>query len=75
MDSVRGCFPIMRIDSPSLYSDTPVDNHLQYYEELHAYPTWNKTLGPMQKKQSTMRKAKIIGMLLINLEEGSAVSS
>ena len=28
----------------------------------------------MQKKQSTMRKAKIIGMLLINLEEGSATS-
>ena len=30
-------------------------------------PTWNKTFGPMQKKQSTMRKAKIMGMLLIYL--------
>ena len=31
------------------------------------HPTWNRTLGPMQKKQSTIRNANIIGMLLINL--------
>ena len=30
-------------------------------------PTWNKTFGPIQKKQSTILKAKIIGILLISL--------
>lgn len=32
------------------------------------YPTWNNTLGPMQKKQSMMRNANTIGMLLMNLK-------
>ena len=31
-------------------------------------PTWNSTFGPMQKKQSMMRNAKTMGMLLMNLE-------
>ncbi len=35
--------------------------------EMAAYPTWKRTLGPIQKKQSTIRNAKIIGMLLMNL--------
>lgn len=35
---------------------------------MYTHPTWNKTLGPMQKKQSTMRKAKTIGMLLMYLK-------
>lgn len=33
------------------------------------HPTWNKTLGPIAKKQSTTRNAKISGIELINLEE------
>ena len=32
-----------------------------------AHPTWKSTFGPIQKKQSIIRKAKTIGMLLMNL--------
>jgi hypothetical protein len=38
-----------------------------YCFEMLAYPTWNRTFGPMQKKQSIIRNAKTIGMLLMNL--------
>ena len=38
------------------------------FSELgRTHPTWNSTFGPMQKKQSTTRNAKIIGMLLMYL--------
>ena len=31
------------------------------------HPNWKRTLGTIQKKQSTIRNEKIIGMLLMNL--------
>ena len=34
---------------------------------LCTHPTWNSTLGPMQKKQSIIRKANTMGMLLMKL--------
>jgi len=38
------------------------------------YPTWKRTLGPIQKKQSTMRKANTMGMLFIKLEDPNNIS-
>ena len=35
------------------------------------HPTWNNTFGPIQKKQSTTRNAKIIGMLFMYLRKMS----
>ena len=36
-------------------------------ERNDTYPTWNRAFGPIQKKQSTIRNAKTIGMELMNL--------
>ena len=41
---------------------------------LCTHPTWNSTLGPMQKKQSMIRNAKTIGMLLMNLRATGEIS-
>lgn len=37
------------------------------YAVCCTHPTWNSTFGPMQKKQSIIRNANTIGMLLMNL--------
>jgi hypothetical protein len=42
---------------------------LEGRKELNAHPTWNKTFGPMQKKQSTILNANTMGILLMYLEE------
>lgn len=43
-----------------------------YRAESHdTHPTWKSTFGPMQKKQSIIRKANTIGMLLMNLYDAA----
>ena len=53
------------------YKRTEAAIHYQYQcvyqESKFTHPTWKSTFGPMQKKQSIIRKANTIGMLLINL--------
>lgn len=58
------CYADLRKDLPSL-KEILISRDITEARRTHA--TWNSTLGPMQKKQSIIRKAKTIGMLLMNL--------
>ena len=58
-------------NEPSLQKPEVNENKLSGFSRTH--PTWNSTFGPIQKKQSTTRNAKIIGMLFMYLPTKSQI--
>lgn len=53
---------------PRLHEKSAINYFLYLkFSQKSTHPIWNNTLGPIQKKQSTIRKANTMGIELMNL--------